>query len=62
MKHYLVIILSCLVLFSCKTNVTTQQKAEKNYVLLVSFDGFRYENQSISPCMAQKTLELKGIR
>lgn len=32
------------VLVSCKTTpISTSQKTEKNYVLLISFDGFRYD-------------------
>lgn len=67
MKHYLVIILSCLVLFSCKTaNIATQQKAEKNYVLLVSFDGFRYDyperfNLPNFKKLQQKSSYAKGV-
>lgn len=35
--------LSFWILLSCKTNSIANQVSEKNYVLLVSFDGFRYD-------------------
>ena len=44
MKRLLFVMMSFFVLSSCKTTAVAQnQKLEKNYVLLVSFDGFRYD-------------------
>ena len=44
MKRLLFVMMSFFVLLSCKTTAVAQnQKLEKNYVLLVSFDGFRYD-------------------
>lgn len=45
MKKLLFLCLSWAFLIACKTqNITKNpQKTEKNYVLLISFDGFRYD-------------------
>lgn len=57
-----------LILSSCQiqTRATTHEKKEKNYVLLVSFDGFRYDypekfNLSNFKKLQQKSSYAKGI-
>lgn len=45
MNKFILLLLSWVFLISCKTqNIAEKtQKTEKNYVLLISFDGFRYD-------------------
>lgn len=43
MKKILWVWVSFLLLISCKTTTSIVKSAEKNYVLLVSYDGFRYD-------------------
>ena len=43
MKKILFIWISLFFLTSCKNNALVNKPSEKQYVLLVSFDGFRYD-------------------
>lgn len=66
MKKYLLLLVSFLFLVSCKITMTTLQKPEKNYVLMVSFDGFRYDyperfNLPNFKNLQQKSSYAKGV-